>query len=81
MDDIYFCPDCRAEHAEPHEAVLGHFARCLTCVLLLEALVDEQTLELQSLESRGAAYGRGADPGAWFSFARTIHHRTMVKLV
>ena len=41
MDDIYECPDCRAEHAEPYEAVLGHRARCLTCAILLEALTDE----------------------------------------
>ena len=55
MDDIYLCPDCRAEHTEPEEAVAGHIARCLTCVLLLEALLDEQTLELQILEIRVAA--------------------------
>jgi hypothetical protein len=55
MDDIYLCPDCRAEHAEPHEAVVGHIARCFTCVMLLEALTDKQTLELEILEIRVAA--------------------------
>jgi hypothetical protein len=55
MDDIYFCPDCRAEHTEPDEAVAGHIARCLTCVLLLEALVDKQALELEIIEIRVAA--------------------------
>lgn len=33
MDDMFLCPDCRAEHQEPLEAVLGHVARCLTCEL------------------------------------------------
>jgi len=37
MDDVYFCPDCRAEHQEPLEATLGHEARCMTCELLAGA--------------------------------------------
>jgi hypothetical protein len=31
MDELYFCPDCLAEHTEPLDATLGHVARCLTC--------------------------------------------------
>jgi len=42
MDDFYLCPDCRSEHAEPREAVLGHIARCDSCVLLLDVLAEEQ---------------------------------------
>jgi len=34
MDELYFCPDCQAEHAEPLDAALGHVARCLTCEIL-----------------------------------------------
>ncbi|HEV8021822.1 MAG TPA: hypothetical protein VGP41_11190 [Candidatus Lustribacter sp.] len=37
MDETYICPDCMREHAEPQEAVLGHFARCQTCLLIFEA--------------------------------------------
>jgi hypothetical protein len=55
MENTYLCPDCRAEHAEPHDAVLGHIARCLTCVLLLELLTDEQALHQQIHEIRLAA--------------------------
>jgi len=55
MDDTYLCPDCRAEHTEPYEAVLGHIARCTTCVMLLEALTDEQTLRAEILDIRVAA--------------------------
>jgi hypothetical protein len=55
MEQTYLCPDCRAEHAEPHEAVLGHIARCLMCELLLEALTDEQALNSQIIEIRLAA--------------------------
>ena len=55
MEDTYLCPDCRAEHADPHEAVLGHIARCLTCVMLLEALTEEQALYAEILEIRVAA--------------------------
>jgi hypothetical protein len=55
MEDTYLCPDCRAEHTEPHEAVLGHLARCLTCVLLLEALTEEQTLYEHILHIQVAA--------------------------
>ncbi|HEY5348788.1 MAG TPA: hypothetical protein VIJ64_03620 [Candidatus Lustribacter sp.] len=55
MEDTYLCPDCRAEHTEPHEAVLGHTARCLTCVILLEASTDEQALHEELREIREAA--------------------------
>jgi hypothetical protein len=55
MDDIYLCPDCRSEHAEPYEAVLGHLARCMSCALLLEALADEAALQAQILDIRLAA--------------------------
>ena len=55
MEDTYLCPDCRAEHADPQDAVLGHIARCLTCVLLLEALTEEQALHAEILEIRVAA--------------------------
>lgn len=55
MDETYLCPDCRAEHSEPLEAVLGHIARCMSCVMLLEALADEQALHEQILEIRVAA--------------------------
>jgi hypothetical protein len=55
MEDIYLCPDCRAEHSEPFEAVLGHIARCLSCVMLLEILSDEQAFRREILEIRVAA--------------------------
>ena len=55
MDDTYLCPDCRAEHSEPFEAVLGHIARCMSCVMLLEVLADEQALHPAILEIRIAA--------------------------
>jgi len=55
MEDTYLCPDCRAEHNEPYEAVLGHIARCLTCVMLLEVLAEEQARHEKILEIRVAA--------------------------
>jgi hypothetical protein len=55
MEDTYLCPDCRAEHTEPLEAVLGHIARCLDCTMLLEALKEEQWLYAQIREIRIAA--------------------------
>lgn len=55
MDDIYLCPDCRCEHAEPFEAVLGHLARCMSCVMLLEALSDEAALRAEIMAIRVAA--------------------------
>lgn len=55
MDDIYLCPDCRAEHADPYEATLGHIARCLGCALLLELLAEEQASRDEFLEIRIAA--------------------------
>lgn len=55
MDDIYLCPDCRCEHTEPYEAVLGHLARCMSCALLLEALSDEAALQAEILTIRVAA--------------------------
>jgi hypothetical protein len=55
MEDIYLCPDCRAEHSEPFEAVLGHIARCMSCVMLLEILSDEQAFCREILEIRVAA--------------------------
>jgi hypothetical protein len=55
MDDIYLCPDCRAEHSEPYEAVAGHIARCESCVMLLDLLTEERTLQAQILEIRLAA--------------------------
>jgi hypothetical protein len=55
MDDTYLCPDCRAEHAEPYEAVAGHIARCESCVVLLEILDDERAFHAEILEIRIAA--------------------------
>ena len=55
MEDTNLCPDCRAEHAEPYEAVLGHVARCMSCVMLLELLAEEQALHAEILEIRVAA--------------------------
>ena len=55
MEDTYLCPDCRAEHAEPYEPVLGHIARCTSCALLLELLTAEQTLHTEIYEIRIAA--------------------------
>jgi hypothetical protein len=55
MDDFYLCPDCRSEHSEPHEAVLGHLARCVSCVMLLEVLAEEQLFLAQIVEVRVAA--------------------------
>jgi hypothetical protein len=55
MDDTYLCPDCRTEHSEPYEAVLGHVARCVSCVMLLEVLAEEQALFAGILEIRVAA--------------------------
>jgi hypothetical protein len=55
MDNTYLCPDCRAEHSEPLEAVLGHIARCMSCVMLLEVLADEQAFRAEILEIRVAA--------------------------
>jgi hypothetical protein len=55
MEDTYFCPDCRAEHTEPLDAVLGHIARCLSCAILLEVLTEEQLLYAEIREIRIAA--------------------------
>jgi hypothetical protein len=55
MEDTYLCPDCRTEHAEPLEPVLGHIARCIGCALLLDALTDQQTLYPAIFEIRIAA--------------------------
>ena len=37
MDEIYFCPNCLAEHTEPLDAALGHVVRCLTCAIADDA--------------------------------------------
>jgi hypothetical protein len=55
MDDIFLCPDCRSEHSEPHEAALGHIARCVSCVMLLDVLAEEQAFYDQIIEIRVAA--------------------------
>jgi hypothetical protein len=55
MDDFYLCPDCRHEHTEPFEAVLGHLARCVGCALLLEVLAEEHAFHAEYLEIRIAA--------------------------
>ncbi len=55
MEKTYLCPDCRAEHGEPEEALLGHVARCATCALLLEMLLDEAALREHIVEIRLAA--------------------------
>jgi hypothetical protein len=55
MEDTYLCPDCRAEHAEPYEAVLGHIARCISCAIMLDMLIEEQILRTEILEIRVAA--------------------------
>ena len=31
--ETYICRDCGAEHDEPLEATLGHFALCFTCAV------------------------------------------------
>lgn len=55
MDDISLCPDCRSEHSEPHDAALGHIARCVSCVLLFDVLAEEQALYEQLAEIGNAA--------------------------
>jgi hypothetical protein len=55
MDDFYLCPDCRCEHTEPHEAVLGHLARCISCAMLLDVLIEEQAFLAEITEIRIAA--------------------------
>jgi hypothetical protein len=55
MDEIYLCPDCRSEHAEPYEAALGHLARCVACAMLLDLLMEEQMLAFPIVEIRVAA--------------------------
>ncbi len=55
MDNTYLCPDCRAEHADPYEAVMGHIARCESCALLLDILNEERTLQSEILQIRIAA--------------------------
>jgi hypothetical protein len=55
MEDVYLCPDCRSEHSEPHEAVLGHIARCVSCVMLLDVLAEEQAFLAEIIEIRVAA--------------------------
>lgn len=55
MQETYLCPECGVEHAEPLEAVLGHRARCLTCVVLFEQRAREAELAAMSLEIRIAA--------------------------
>jgi hypothetical protein len=55
MNEIYLCPDCRTEHTEPCQAVLGHIARCMGCALLLELLTEDQALGFELLEIRIAA--------------------------
>ncbi len=52
MNEIYLCPDCRTEHTEPCEAVLGHIACCMGCTLFLDLLAEEG---LELLEIRIAA--------------------------
>jgi hypothetical protein len=36
MDTIFLCVDCRAAHAEPAEATLGHRIRCLECQIEID---------------------------------------------
>ncbi len=55
MEDFYLCPDCRSEHVEPYEAVLGHIARCVSCVMLLDVLTEEQAFLAEIVEIRVAA--------------------------
>ena len=55
MDDFFLCPDCRHEHAEPHHAVLGHIARCLSCAMLLEMLDEQQAFYEEIISVRLAA--------------------------
>ena len=55
MDETYFCPDCHAEHTEPHDAVLGHLALCIDCAMLFDALTAEQLLHDEITEIRVAA--------------------------
>jgi hypothetical protein len=55
MEDVYLCPDCRSEHAEPYEAVLGHVARCVSCVMLLDVLAEEQAFLAEIIDIRVAA--------------------------
>ena len=55
MDQIFLCPDCRSEHAEPYEAVLGHLARCEGCALLLDLITEGPALDVRFIEIRVAA--------------------------
>lgn len=55
MEDTYLCPDCRCEHADPAEAVLGHVARCIGCAMLLEILAEEALIHAARVEIRLAA--------------------------
>jgi hypothetical protein len=55
MDDYFLCPDCRDEHSEPHQAVLGHIARCLSCAMLLDVLFEERAFLAEMTEIRIAA--------------------------
>jgi hypothetical protein len=55
MEDTYLCPDCRTEHSEPQDAVLGHIARCLDCAMLFELLIEEQLLYAEIHQIRIAA--------------------------
>jgi hypothetical protein len=45
MDELYFCPDCHAEHAEPLDAALGHIVRCLNCEVVAGSYTVPVTFE------------------------------------
>jgi hypothetical protein len=55
MDETFFCRDCGAEHLEPIEAMLGHLARCLNCLIFDEAYEPVVTLTIELVEIRVAA--------------------------
>jgi hypothetical protein len=34
MEAQFFCADCRCEHAEPADAILGHLVICVDCAIV-----------------------------------------------
>ena len=40
MDTPYLCPDCREAHADPDDAMLGVWVRCLDCRIEIDLAVE-----------------------------------------
>jgi hypothetical protein len=49
MDDLYFCPDCHAEHGEPADASLGHLVLCLACAVDATAPVEPPRVAVEAI--------------------------------